>query len=86
MIFFGGHGTCAARVFSRALFWGGVEWADLPRVFSNFRSFCGHTEGTSAFSAVELVNKRTSPASDTPWAIAAVHRGRDIKNARNTKQ
>ena len=25
-------------------------------------------------------------ASDTPWAVASVHRGRDIKNARNTKQ
>ena len=83
-VYFGDHGTCAARVFSRALLWGGVEWADPQRVFSNFRLFCGQTEGTSAFSAVELAIKCASRACVTPWAVAAMHRGRDIKNARNT--
>ena len=77
----------APRAFSRARF-SGVVWSRQIRnaFFSNFRSFCGQTESTSAFSAVELVNKRASPASDTPWAVAAVHRGRDIKNARNSEQ
>ena len=69
------------------LLWGGVEWADPLRVFSNFRLFSGQPEGTSAFSAVELAIKRTSPASDTPRAVAAVHRDRGVvKNARKTIQ
>ena len=69
LVYFGGHGTCAARGFSRsrALLSGVVEWADPPRVFVIFRSFFGQTEGTSAFSDVELAIKRTSPASGTPW-------------------
>ena len=79
----------APRAFSRARFsgvWGDVEWADPLCVFSNLRSFCGQIEGTSALSAVKLAIKRTSRASDAPWAVAAVHRGRDIKNARNSEQ
>jgi len=83
-VFFCGHGTRAARVFSCVLFWGGAEWADPLRVLSNFRLFCGQPEGTSAPSAVELAIKSTRPASDTPWAVAAVHRGRGVKNARKT--
>ena len=54
-VYFYDHVTRAARVFSRVLLWGGVEWADPLRVLSNFRLFCGQPEGTSALSAVERV-------------------------------
>ena len=69
----------APRAVSRARFSGVVWDGQIRHAFSVISGRFVVKSRAPARSAPSLVINCASRASDTPWAAAAVHRGRDIK-------